>query len=61
MSDIKVYQRLDLNRWPQASEATALPTEPQPLSTSPLFFVNLDWLRFKLPWDRLAIQTTENH
>ena len=31
MSDIKVCQWLDSNRGPLVSEATALPTEPQPL------------------------------
>ena len=42
MSDIKVCRRLDLNCGPLASEATALPTEPQPKSVKAkiIFFID---------------------
>ena len=34
---IKICRRLDSNRGPMISEATALPTEPQPLPKETLF------------------------
>ena len=37
MSNIKVWNSLDSNLWPLASEATAQPTEPQPLPTNGKF------------------------
>ena len=38
---IKVWIWLVSNRWPLVSEATALPTEPQPLSKTSNMFVNI--------------------
>ena len=44
MSDIKVCKWLDLNCGPLASEATALPTEPQPLPDLLSLLLLLFWM-----------------